>query len=247
MAAKKTDGNKASKNKTKEIKLPKFLKLNKGLMWFDTIGENCSNVHLYNIKKEFVGRGYISDNDWHNYQEQGTLPDNDIAVDSNKNASSEHGAYGHVDVEEDRSYFDVSKIDNAKLGNIITAFNNNILIEFDPDKVVEEEPRVEKKRNFSFKKNSQNGTDGDIVFTGTNKRMYDKLNNSNHSDLIKFIQASGTAAKSNLMDLYDYELSGYNRLNRPRASVLDALKAKLNSLAPGMSGITVEEFDGDDK
>jgi hypothetical protein len=232
-------------NKTvNDIKLPKYLKLNKGTMWFDTLGANCSNIRLSNTTTKFVGRGFVSDEEHENFMATGQSEIHEIARDENNNESSEHGAYGKVTIE-DNSYFEPATVEKSKRANIINAYKNGILIDYDP-----ENPPVEVKRNvrknFSFKKGSNNGTDGDIIFTGTNKRMYDKLNNSKHEDLIKFITAAPLSARNNLMDLYDYELSGYNRLNRPRASVLDAVKAKLNTLGPGMSSITVEEFDGKD-
>ena len=229
-------------NKTvTDLKLPKYLKLNKGTMWFDTLGANCSNIRLYNTTTQFVGRGFISDAEHETFMETGFSEPKEVARDSNNNESSEAGAYGKIDID-DKSFFETAKVDKSKLGNIITAYKNGILIEFDPTKVVVQKERKTKK-NFSFKKGSNNGTDGDIIFTGKNKQMYDKLNNAKHEDLMSFIKSAPMAARTNLMDLYDYELSGYNRLNRARDTVLDAIKAKLNTFGPGMSSITVEEFD----
>ena len=229
-------------NKTvNDLKLPKYLKLNKGTMWFDTLGANCSKIRLYNTTTQFVGRGFISDEEHETFMETGYTENKEVAKDDNNNESTEHGGYGRKKIE-DKSFFETSKVDKTKLANIITAYKNGILIAYDPDKVEEVVERKVKK-NFSFKKGSTNGTDGDIIFTGKNKQMYDKLNNSKHDDLINFIKSAPLSARTNLMDLYDYELSGYNRLNRPRATVLDELKAKLNTLGPGMSSITVEEDD----
>ena len=223
-----------SKNNTKEFKLPKYLKLAKGTMWFDNLGENCSNITLINTTTNFIGRGCITDDEWDTFLEEGYLPSKKVPKDSNKNESTEHGQYGHVEIE-DKSYFETTKIHNAKLGNIITAYKTGVLIDFDPKKEVKAEKERELKRQFIFKK------DGDIVFNGDNKHMFDKLNNSNHEDLIKFIETSPINAKGNLMDLYDYEMQGYNRLNRPRATVLDAIKKRLNAFGPGMSAITIEK------
>jgi len=231
--------NSTKTKKSTEFKLPKFLKLNKGTMWFDTSGPNSSGIRLYKTTTKFIGRGFISDAEYTNYKEDGYSVSKDIKVDKNDNASSQHGQYGLVDIE-DKSYFDTTKIDKSNISNIITAYNNNILIAFDPDNVVVPVER-KIKRNFSYKKGSQNGTDGDIIFTGKNKQMYDKLNNAKHDDLVSFIKNAPFSAKNNIMDLYDYELSGYNRLNRPRATILDALRAKLNTFAPSMSAISVND------
>ena len=239
--AENSKNKKTNKTKTtQEVKLPKYLKLNKGTMWFDITGPNCSNIRLYNTTTTFVGRGYISDEQYDTYRETGYMPSVDVAVDENNNKSTAHGQYGKIHTE-DRSYFDTTKIDKSKLANIITAYKNKILVAYDPDKIVEEKRREINKKNFAFKKGSDNGTDGDIIFVGKNKHMFDKLNNSKHDDLINFIKNAPMSAKTNLMDLYDYELQGYNRLNRPRASVLDAIRARLNDLGPGMSSITVEK------
>jgi len=231
-----------SNKNANDIKLPKYLKLNKGTMWFDTLGANCSNIHLYNTTTEFVGRGFISDEEHENFVETGYTQQHDVARDQNNNESSEHGAYGKI-ITEDKSFFETSTVEKSKLANIITAYKNGILIAFDPTKPPVEKERVINKKNFAFKKGSGNGTDGDIIFSGKNKQMYDKLNNAKHDDLMVFITNAPMSARTNLMDLYDYELSGYNRLNRPRGDVLDALKAKLNAIGPGMSSITVEDDD----
>jgi hypothetical protein len=223
--------------KTDSMKLPKYLKLAKGTMWFDNLGEHCSNISLHTMSTQFVGRGYISDTEWDSFTSEGYSNRKEIAKDANNNESSEAGAYGYVAAEDDKSFFCTTDVPKNKLGNIITAFKTGVLIAYDPKK--EEEEKEEKKilKNFAFKK------DGDLVFTGKNKRMYDKLNNSQHDDLITFIKTSGLSAKTNLMDLYDYEIQGFNRLNRPRATILDSIRAKLNQFGPGMSAITVEKSE----
>ena len=43
--------------KKETFKLPKYLKLAKGSMWFDIDGENASGVRLYAGNTVFVGRG----------------------------------------------------------------------------------------------------------------------------------------------------------------------------------------------
>jgi len=230
--------------KKQEFKLPKYLKLARGAMWFDTIGDNCSNVMLYNVPIKFVGRGYISDEEHEQSLQDGYTPQKEIARDMYNNESSEAGKYGIAEIDEDKkSYFKVSDIPENKRANIIKAFNHGILVEFDPDNIVPEKVIEKNKKNFTYRKGSNNGTDGDLVFVGKNKKMYDKLQNSKHDELIKFIKNSSFSARTNLMDLYDYELQGYNRLSRPRASVLDAIKEKLNDLGPGISPITVEKGD----
>ena len=71
-------------NKTQDIKLPEYLKLAKGTMWFDNIGENCSNVTLSNVKTNFVGRGHITDDEWNTYQNDGYLERKAVAEDKNE-------------------------------------------------------------------------------------------------------------------------------------------------------------------
>jgi len=232
-----------SNKNANDIKLPKYLKLNKGTMWFDTLGANCSNIRLSNTTTKFVGRGFVSDQEHEEFMATGQSMQHEIARDENNNDSSEHGQYGKVQID-DNSFFETATVEKSKLANIMTAYKNGILVAYDPENPPVQVERVIKK-NFSFKKNSGNGTDGDIIFTGTNKHMYDKLNNAKHDDLMQFIENAPMSARNNLMDLYDYELSGYNRINRPRDTVLDALKSKLNAFGPGMSSITVEEFDNE--
>ena len=70
--------------------------------------------------------------------------------------------------------------------------------------------------------------------------MFDKLNNAGHDDLITFIKHAPINSRQNLLDLYEYELDGFNRINRPRATILDAIRARLNEFGPGMSAITIE-------
>jgi len=229
-----------SSTKTNDITLPKFLKLAKGTMWFDNMGENCSNISLFNTTTKFVGRGYISDDEWNTFESNGYLDSKEIPDDKNKNTSTQHGDYGYVDVDDDKSYFCTEDIPKIKLANIITAYNTGILIEFDPEKPAVDTVDKKLKKDFTFKK------DGDMIFNGKNKQMYDKLNNTKHDDLIKFISDAPINARVNLMDLFDYELKGYNRLSRPRDTVLAALRTKLNSLGPTMSPITVEDFESDD-
>jgi len=233
-----------SNKNANDIKLPKYLKLNKGTMWFDTLGANCSQIRLYNTTTQFVGRGYISDEEHAQYLETGYGETHDIARDDANNESSAHGVYGKK-VVEDKSFFETATVEKSKLANIMTAFKNGILIAYDPEKPPVEKEREINKKNFAFKKGSNNGTDGDVIFTGKNKQMFNKLNNATHEDLMSFIKSAPISARTNLMDLYDYELSGYNKIDRARASVLDAIKAKLNELGPGMSSITVEEFDNE--
>ena len=219
---------------TDNIVIPKYLKLAKGTMWFDNIGENCSNVSLSTFNSQFIGRGYISDNDWETYRRDGYLEKKEIPLDKFHNSNLTHGEFGYVDDPVDKSYFSTVDIPREKLGNIITAYNAGILIEFNPDTVNKEIPEPKQMKDFSYNK------DGDLIFVGKNKHMYDKLNNASHDEILTFIKHAPMNAKGNLMDLYDYELQGFNRLNRPRASILEAVRAKLNDFGPGMSAITVE-------
>lgn len=220
--------------KKNENTLPKYLQLAEGSMWMDTVGPNCSNVRLSRLTTAFVGRGYITDDSWSVYQSQGFIELPEIPKDAFGNTNTQGGQYGYVEVEKDESWFCTTDIPEEKLGNIIDSYKKGILVEYDPDAVKKavEEKKIQK--NFTY------NPDGDLVFSGKNKHMFDKLNNSSHNDLISFIKNSPANARQNLLDLYEYELEGLNRVTRPRHTILEAIRSRLNEFGPGMSGITVE-------
>lgn len=213
--------------RTKDIKLPKYLRLAKGMMWMDIDGPNSSGVRLHRAATKFVGRGFIKDN-------ENDIPE--VPEDHAKNQNSMQGQYGWVDAE-DNSYFCTTDIPKEKMGRILTAYQNGILVAFNPTK---EETKVvgesaKQDRNFRIDK------DGDIVFVGSNQAMYKKLSNSTFESIFKFIQSCDERSYANLMDLYEYELKGYNPLSRPRFEVLQAVRKKLNSFGPSMTAIRVNE------
>jgi len=220
--------------KQNENKLPKYLQLVDACMWMDIYGPNCSNVRLSRAATQFIGRGHFTDEEWSEYKNQGFIEPKDIPKDAFGNQSAQGGQYGFVEVEKDESFFCTDDIPEDKRGNIIKAYQMGNLVAYDPDKVQKEIQETKIKKNFGY------NPDGDLVFTGTNKHMFDKLNNASHEDLIAFIKHSPMNARQNLLDLYDYELQGLNRVTRPRHTILEAIRARLNEFGPGMSGITVE-------
>lgn len=208
---------------TKSFKLPKYLRLARGSMWFDTEGEGASGVKLFAINTMFVGRGKVDE-------------EKEIARDKfdNKNFVD----YGFVDAPEDLPwYIDTSKIPPENLSRIILAYKNGILIKTDG----KAKPAAidEKERAKNFKLNNQ----GERVFIGQNKEMYKKLQNMSFDQLRKFVNTCplNSASKNNLIDLFHYEQEGYNALSRPRLEVLDLIRAKLKEFGPSMSAIRVNE------
>ena len=89
--------------------------------------------------------------------------------------------------------------------------------------------------------------DGDVIFAGANKPMYNLLMTKTFEVIKEFVKGSGSSARQNLMDLYQYELKGFNKLNRPRAEVLDLLRDKIGSFGNGISAITVNDLDDDEE
>jgi len=220
--------------KQNENKLPKYLQLVEGSMWLDVFGPNCSNIRLSRASTQFIGRGCFTDEQWTEYKNTGFIEGKEIPKDAYGNQSAQGGQYGFIDIEKDESYFCTDDVPEDKRENIIKAFRAGDLVAYDPDAVKKEIEIQKIKKNFKY------NPDGDLVFSGTNKHMFEKLNNASHDDLIIFIKNSPMNARQNLLDLYDYELQGLNRVTRPRHTVLDAIRNRLNSFGPGMSGITVE-------
>jgi hypothetical protein len=228
--------------KAKEIKLPKYLKLNKGAMWFDTDKDDpkSSGIRLINTDVKFVGRGCLSNTDMEQYRKTGITPKKPIAKDIHKNEETTHNSYGYVIEDKDQSYFCTDEVPKDKLGNILTAYNNNILVRHNPR--VKKKPAETREinrgpKNFEYQ-------DGDVVFIGTNKEVYNKLNNLTFKDLAEYIKSCDS--RQNIQDMMNYEIKGYNRLSRARFEVLDLLKKKLKKLGGGISAITVNDIDDKD-
>jgi hypothetical protein len=205
--------------KVKEFKLPKYLKLNQGLMWIDDI----SGIKLYRAGEQFIGRGC---------KENSKVP-----LDKNSNQSFTHMDYGYIelDSQEDKSYFCTDEVQPEKLTRILTAFQNNILVEYDPSKPSTTEKGRKIDKNFIVNK------DGDYVFNGKNDDIYRKLNALDFEKLKEFIKSCGEKQRIDLVDMYHYEVRGYNPLNRSRFEVLNLIREKLNSFGPHMTPIRMNE------
>lgn len=213
---------KSTKKKQQELKLPNYLRLNKGSMWFDTDGENSSGVKLFSFNKVFVGRGK---EEWETQE---------IIKDKydNKNLRD----YGYID-KSLPWYIDTRKIAKNKLSRILFAYKNKILIEADP-----ENPPLPIKINAGSKEFKKKDN-GDRYFVGRNKIIYSKLMNLRFKDLKKFINETpvNETGRNNLLDMLDYERRGHNPLSRPRLEVLDCIREKLRTFGPGMSQIRINE------
>lgn len=230
--------------KAKATNIPKYLKLAKGTMWFDTDGKNASGVRLIAANEVLVGRGYNTDNEWEHYKKQGYLVERPIPRDQYSNLNSEDGKYGSIKLEEDKSYFCTTDIPNEKLINILTAYQNGILVKFDPNKRVkakeeDDEMTADQKtfpvqqKDFGYKH------DGDMIFQGKNKEIFNKLQTLTFEKLNKFI--SDSRSRVNLQDMLDYELKGYNPLSRPREEVIKLIRNQLNKFGGGITPIRVDE------
>lgn len=228
----------AAKEKTNknEFKLPKYLRLNKGSMWFDTDGENSSGVSLYATNINLIGRETklqtVKDE---NGREIRVPIISEIPKDKfdNKNLLD----YGKEESDL-RWYIDIAKIPPEKLSRILLAYKHGILVEADP-KNPPKPITVTTQNDFAFKNN------GDRIFTGKNKEIYAKLQNYNWDILRKFINSTPKteSGRQNLLDLFEYEKKGYNPLSRPRFEVLEAIRAKLREFGPGMSSIRINDID----
>lgn len=245
--------------RSKKYELPKYLRLAKGIMWLDIDGENSSGVRLYRNTETLVGRGNDligvtnipnEDNPYYEKTDKKVYPmhnedikngyDYDVALDKHDNKNSEEGEYGSVENDDKTSWFCTDDIPSEKLGKILTAYQNNILVKHDPKIVLKEYKPATPSKDFGFNK------DGDIVFTGTNKSMYSLLMNKSFKDVMAFVEGCGLSAQQNLMDLYQYEVKGFNHLNRPRGDLLDLIRKKLNSFGPSISSVTVGDLDDED-
>jgi hypothetical protein len=223
-----------SEKKT-SFKLPKFLRLGKGAMWLDTDGPDASGVKLFSFNQVFVGRGKVNET----IDKEKKIVGSNVQKEAVKDKFDNQNVieYGYVEKQLDW-YFDTSKIKSDKLSRVITAFNNGILIEADPENPPKPEIKEPKKE---FNINSK----GERVFEGKNKEMYRKLINGKLKDVMKFIVDSPKSPKTldNLMDLLDYERRGHNPLSRPRGELLDLINSKLKEYGPSMSPIRKNDLD----
>ena len=208
--------------KKETFKLPKYLKLAKGSMWFDTEGENASGVKLYLGNQVFVGRG---------------LNSKESAIPKDKHNNQNIHDFGYVE-KELPWYFDTTTIDPEKQSRIILAYKMGILEKADPKKppVMEEK---EPQKDFTVNKH------GNRIFVGKNQEMYRKLQNMMMTELISFIATfpKNSIARDNLLDLYHYEIKGYNKFGRARQEVLDKIQEKLKEYGPSISSIRKNEDD----
>ncbi len=217
--------------KTKELKLPKYLKLAKGSMWFDTEGPNASGIELYNSKVSFKGREPIYDHEFIQMEaEEDYFPYKPVPKESVQ------------PMDDDKKwYFDTTKVPKDKQANIITAMNFGILVACDPRK---EEKAAKEYVKPEDKTPSRGDGDfaydhGSIVYVGKNNHMYKKLNRTDEAEIIEFINKCPvtTQARYNLQDLLEMENKRYNRTNRSRHNVLKALREKLNTFPKGMNPV----------
>lgn len=227
-----------AKSKDNSFKLPRYLRLDRGAMWFDIEGETASGVRLYAVDTVFVGRGqYPSTNNVKEIKKKtgGAPPIPDVPKD--KFGNQDFINYGFVDAKNLPWYVDTQSIPTEKLSRIILAFKHGILVQADPNNPPIPPEKPEKIKEFQY--NSK----GERVFVGRNKEMYRKLQSMAFKDLRSFIVSFPTNedAKNNLIDLFDYEQRGYNRLGRPRAEVIDLIRSKLKDYGPTMSPIRVNE------
>ena len=247
--------------KTKEFKLPKYLKLNKGVMWFDIHGKNPSGIKLYAMNKQLVGRAIHKETSDQEFEfankreellEKGKIKEyNELdsyislaepAKDEDKDNRAREGGYGWIEMD-DKSVFCTTTVSKDKLANIITAFNVGVLVPFDPKK---QKAKVTEHKIKKQQKDFVYDEKGDIVFIGKNRAMFQKINNLTQEKIILFIDKCGPSSLNNLMDMYYYEKRGYNNVSRPRFDVLNAIQAKLNTFGPSISPITVDKDDGTD-
>jgi hypothetical protein len=226
----------AKSKESKEFKLPKYLRLEKGSMWFDDQGDNCSGVRLFASTKVLTGRPFKMIEVTDMTGEKVNVP---VATEIEKDdhGNSDYVSFGKKETDL-KWYVDTTKIPKENLSRVLLAYKFGILVEADP-----KNPPGKKKEvtgvadEFGYKDN------GDRVFIGKNKEMYTKLQNLNFINLRKFVNDAPLtkAARRNLIDLLDYEQKGYNPLNRARQEVLELIRKKLNEFGPGMTGIRVNE------
>jgi len=218
--------------KEKAFKLPRYLRLNRGSMWFDIDGENASGIKLYSLDTVFVGRGHVPLKDENGHSN--SMP----SIKKDKFNNNNLVNYGFVDAHDLPWYIDLSTIPSEKQSRLILAFKNGILTEADPNNPPIRQKEKDQEKEFNYNNN------GERVFIGQNKEMYKKLQGLGFEELRAFVQAcpKNETAKNNLIDLFHYEQKGYNRLSRPRLEVLDLIRNKLKEFGPTMSSIRVNEY-----
>lgn len=217
--------------KEKAFKLPRYLRLNRGSMWFDIDSENSSGVKLYAADTVFVGRGHSE------LRDENKQPKNMPEIKKDKFNNQNFVNYGFIDAKDLPWYIDTKDIPTEKLSRIILAFKHGILVEADPENPPKK-PEVENQtKEFSY------NNKGERVFVGQNKEIYKKLQNLSFIDLRQFVIScpKNETAKNNLIDMFHYEQKGYNRLARPRLEVLDLIRSKLKEFGPTMSAIRVND------
>ena len=217
--------------KEKAFKLPRYLRLNRGSMWFDIDGENPSGTKLYSVDSVFVGRGHKALKDENG--QPNTMPEVPKDKFNNQNMIN----YGFVDAKDLPWFVDTKSIPTEKLSRLILAYKHGILIEADPSDPPKKLEPDKKVKQFAYNEK------GERVFIGKNKEMYKKLQNLTFEELRQFVQScpKNETAKNSLMDLYHYEQSGHNRLARPRLEVLDLIRDKLREYGPSISSIRINE------
>jgi hypothetical protein len=230
----KKEEKKEEKVSKKEFKLPKYLRLGKGAMFFDEGAEDSSGVRIYSVKKVFVSREMKTEKYMKDGKETVRVIPTPILEDEYKNKNLTD--YGKTDSSLPW-YFDTTRIPPDKLSRILTAYKYGILVEADPTNPPKEEKLKEEIKDFGFKEN------GDRIFIGKNKEIFAKLQNLNFNKLREFINSTPktTTSRENLFCMYDYEQKGYNPLGRGRFEVLELIKKKLNEFGPSMSSIRVNE------
>lgn len=228
----KTNTKSTAASNNGEFKLPRYLRLAKGSMWFDDI----SGVKLYSSIEKFVGRGKINEK-----VVKGELVA-DISqpeVKKDKYNNNNFVDYGWVPMSNDefKWYVDVETIPPEKRTRLVLAYKHKILVEADPNDPPKELNPAEYSKDFEYNKQ------GDLVFVGKNKEVFLKLQNLNFEQLKKFIEScpKTEAGRNNLIDMHHYELRGFNKLYRPRHEVLELIKNKLKEFGSSISGIRINE------
>jgi len=213
---------------SEKVKLPKYLQLNRGAMWFDVDGPNASGIRLFSIQTAFIGRGKIK-------SENGIDIIPPIPEDKFKNKNEID--YGYVN-KELTWYFDTTTIPPNKLENILNAFRNGILVKADPTIAPKKTKIKEIKKNFNI--NEQ----GDQLFNGKNKEMYKMLMSTQTKAMIEFIKNCEITPKNriNLIDLCDYEMKGFNPVSRPRLEILDLIRNKIKKFGNGITPLRKNEL-----
>lgn len=215
-----------------EFKLPQYLRLAKGSMWFDDI----SGIKLYSTVEKFVGRGRVNEK-----IEKGKLiPDvSQPDIPKDKFSNNNFTEYGWIQMPDDEFcwYVDTKEIPQEKQSRLILAYKHKILVEADP----KNPPKEVDPRRFS--KDFQISKKGDLVFVGKNKEIFQKLQNLSFEQLRSFVLTcpKTDTGKNNLIDMYHYEVRGFNRLYRARLEVLDMIRNKLKEFGPTMSAIRMNE------